>query len=65
MVLKSDYTHFAYCVCKYLSVMVATDEGSIRYWPSLAHESSFTETVTEFGGALCRFLTAIKVNQKC
>ncbi|KAJ6664649.1 hypothetical protein lerEdw1_006222 [Lerista edwardsae] len=45
---------------KYLSVMVATYEGSIRYWPSLAHESSYTETVTDFGGALCSFLTAVK-----
>ncbi|XP_062980462.1 nuclear pore complex protein Nup133 [Elgaria multicarinata webbii] len=43
-----------------LSVMVATSEGSIRYWPSLAHESSYTETYTEFGGALCSFLTAVK-----
>ncbi|XP_042302014.1 nuclear pore complex protein Nup133 isoform X2 [Sceloporus undulatus] len=43
-----------------LSVMVATSEGSIRYWPSLVHESSYTETYTDFGGSLCNFLTAIK-----
>ncbi|KAH0622484.1 hypothetical protein JD844_024835 [Phrynosoma platyrhinos] len=43
-----------------LSVMVATSEGSIRYWPSLVHESSYTETYTDFGGSLCSFLTAIK-----
>ncbi|KAF7253603.1 hypothetical protein EYD10_00340 [Varanus komodoensis] len=43
-----------------LSVMVATSEGSIRYWPSLAQESSYTETYTDFGGALCSFLTAVK-----
>ncbi|XP_066472904.1 nuclear pore complex protein Nup133 [Tiliqua scincoides] len=45
---------------QYLSVMVATYEGTIRYWPSLAHESSYTETATDFGGALCSFLTAVK-----
>ncbi|XP_020642196.3 nuclear pore complex protein Nup133 isoform X1 [Pogona vitticeps] len=43
-----------------LSVMAATSEGSIRYWPSLAHESSYIETHTDFGGALCSFLTAVK-----
>ncbi|XP_061480465.1 nuclear pore complex protein Nup133 [Rhineura floridana] len=43
-----------------LSVMVATSEGLIRYWPSCVHESSYTETHTDFGGALCSFLTTIK-----
>ncbi|XP_053238474.1 nuclear pore complex protein Nup133 [Podarcis raffonei] len=43
-----------------LSIMVATCEGLIRYWPSFVHESSFTETHTDFGGALCSFLTAVK-----
>ncbi|XP_015276923.1 PREDICTED: nuclear pore complex protein Nup133 [Gekko japonicus] len=43
-----------------VSVMVATFEGSIRYWPTLVHESSFTETFVDFGGALCSFLTAVK-----
>ncbi|XP_003215915.1 nuclear pore complex protein Nup133 isoform X1 [Anolis carolinensis] len=43
-----------------LSVMVTTSEGSIRYWPSLVHESSYTETCTDFGGSLCSFLTAVK-----
>uniref|UniRef100_A0A7M4FGG8 Nuclear pore complex protein Nup133 n=1 Tax=Crocodylus porosus TaxID=8502 RepID=A0A7M4FGG8_CROPO len=43
-----------------LSVMVATSEGSIRYWPSLVHAGSYTETSTDFGGSLCSFLTAVK-----
>ncbi|KYO18784.1 nuclear pore complex protein Nup133 isoform X1 [Alligator mississippiensis] len=43
-----------------LSVMVATSEGSIRYWPSLGHAGSYTETSTDFGGSLCSFLTAVK-----
>ncbi|KAM6138986.1 nuclear pore complex protein Nup133 isoform 2-T2 [Phoenicopterus ruber ruber] len=43
-----------------LAIMVATSEGSVRYWPNLAHEGSYTETFTEFGGSLCSFLTAVK-----
>ncbi|XP_030355451.1 nuclear pore complex protein Nup133 isoform X2 [Strigops habroptila] len=43
-----------------LAIMVATSEGSVRYWPSLTHEGSYTETVTDFGGSLCSFLTAVK-----
>lgn len=41
--------------------MVATSEGSVRYWPNIAHEGSYTETFTDFGGSLCSFLTAVKV----
>ncbi|OXB58236.1 hypothetical protein ASZ78_001116, partial [Callipepla squamata] len=47
-------------VSKSLSIMVATSEGSVRYWPNLAHESSYTETFADFGGSLCIFLTAVK-----
>ncbi|XP_065586454.1 nuclear pore complex protein Nup133 isoform X1 [Cyrtonyx montezumae] len=43
-----------------LSIMVATSEGSVRYWPNLAHESSYTETFADFGGSPCIFLTAVK-----
>ncbi|NXH14436.1 NU133 protein, partial [Bucco capensis] len=43
-----------------LAIMVATSEGSVRYWPNLAHEGSYTETFTDFGGSLCSFLTAVK-----
>uniref|UniRef100_A0A8D0G1L1 Nuclear pore complex protein Nup133 n=1 Tax=Sphenodon punctatus TaxID=8508 RepID=A0A8D0G1L1_SPHPU len=51
------------CLCTsgdLMSVMVATSEGSVRYWPSLVHESSYTETSVDFGGALCSFLTTVK-----
>ncbi|OXB74968.1 UNVERIFIED_CONTAM: hypothetical protein H355_011764 [Colinus virginianus] len=47
-------------VSKSLSIMVATSEGSVRYWPNLAHESSYTETFADFGGSPCIFLTAVK-----
>ncbi|NXQ12626.1 NU133 protein, partial [Peucedramus taeniatus] len=43
-----------------LAIMVATSEGSLRYWPNLAHEGSYTDTFTDFGGSLCSFLTAVK-----
>uniref|UniRef100_A0A8C5UD25 Nuclear pore complex protein Nup133 n=1 Tax=Malurus cyaneus samueli TaxID=2593467 RepID=A0A8C5UD25_9PASS len=43
-----------------LAIMVATSEGSVRYWPNLAHEGSYTDTFTDFGGSLCSFLKAVK-----
>uniref|UniRef100_A0A8D2BCI1 Nuclear pore complex protein Nup133 n=1 Tax=Sciurus vulgaris TaxID=55149 RepID=A0A8D2BCI1_SCIVU len=44
-----------------VAVMVATREGSIRYWPSLAGEDTYTETCVDLGGdKICRFLTAVK-----
>ncbi|NXG28084.1 NU133 protein, partial [Dromaius novaehollandiae] len=43
-----------------LAIMVATSEGTIRYWPNLVHEGSYTETFIDFGGSLCSFLTAVK-----
>uniref|UniRef100_A0A8C6VNB2 Nuclear pore complex protein Nup133 n=1 Tax=Naja naja TaxID=35670 RepID=A0A8C6VNB2_NAJNA len=35
-----------------LVVMAATREGTIRYWPSLVHENSYTETNMDFGADL-------------
>ncbi|XP_069708377.1 nuclear pore complex protein Nup133 [Phaenicophaeus curvirostris] len=43
-----------------LALMVATSEGSLRYWRNIAHEGSYTEAFTDFGGSLCSFLTAVK-----
>ncbi|XP_013011927.1 nuclear pore complex protein Nup133 isoform X2 [Cavia porcellus] len=44
-----------------VAVMVVTREGSIRYWPSLAGEDTFTETFVDLGGdRMCRFLTAVQ-----
>ncbi|XP_053568255.1 nuclear pore complex protein Nup133 [Bombina bombina] len=42
-----------------VAVMAATCEGSVRYWPSLIHEATYTEAYTDFGGALCVFVTAV------
>jgi hypothetical protein len=42
--------------------MVATKEGSIRYWPSLAREDTYSDTCVDLGGEkMCRFLTAVQV----
>nr|XP_004659740.2 nuclear pore complex protein Nup133 [Jaculus jaculus] len=44
-----------------VAVMVATREGSIRYWPSLAREDTFSEVCVDLGGEkTCRFLTAVQ-----
>uniref|UniRef100_A0ABK0LY53 Nucleoporin 133 n=1 Tax=Rattus norvegicus TaxID=10116 RepID=A0ABK0LY53_RAT len=44
-----------------VSVMVATKEGSIRYWPSLAREDTYSDTSVDLGGEkVCRFLTAVQ-----
>ncbi|XP_073527636.1 nuclear pore complex protein Nup133 [Phyllobates terribilis] len=43
-----------------LAVMAATCEGSIRYWPSLAHEEFYTEAFADLGDDVCSFLTAVK-----
>ncbi|KAM4041959.1 nuclear pore complex protein Nup133 isoform 2-T2 [Anomaloglossus baeobatrachus] len=43
-----------------LAVMAATGEGSIRYWPSLAHEEFYTEAFADLGDNICSFLTAVK-----
>ncbi|XP_069463030.1 nuclear pore complex protein Nup133 isoform X1 [Ambystoma mexicanum] len=43
-----------------VAVMAGVCEGIVRYWPSLVHEGSFSETSIDFGGNLCAFLTAVK-----
>lgn len=42
--------------------MVATREGSVRYWPSLAGEDTYMETFVDLGGdKTYSFLTAVQV----
>nr|XP_003415271.1 nuclear pore complex protein Nup133 isoform X1 [Loxodonta africana] len=44
-----------------VAVMAATREGSIRYWPNLAHEDTYTETSVDLGGdKTYNFLTAVQ-----
>ncbi|XP_055281818.1 nuclear pore complex protein Nup133 isoform X1 [Moschus berezovskii] len=44
-----------------VTVMAATREGSVRYWPSLASEDTYTETCIDLGGdKTYSFLTAVQ-----
>ncbi|CAH2251509.1 nuclear pore complex Nup133, partial [Pelobates cultripes] len=43
-----------------VAVLMATREGSIRFWPNLMYESFYTETHTDFGDSLCEFVTSVK-----
>ncbi|XP_036413651.1 nuclear pore complex protein Nup133 [Colossoma macropomum] len=40
-------------------VLAVSPEGLARFWPSLAHEGSYTETPTDLGG-LCNYVTAVR-----
>lgn len=47
---------------KAVAVMVATREGTIRYWPSLGGEDIYTEISIDMGSdKTCSFLTAVQV----
>ncbi|XP_043926669.1 nuclear pore complex protein Nup133 [Protopterus annectens] len=66
----SDFRYFADLVAvnssgetttaQSMTLLAATSEGTVRYWPSLAQEASYTELSIDFGGSLCNFVTAIK-----
>ncbi|XP_066515739.1 nuclear pore complex protein Nup133 [Hoplias malabaricus] len=41
-------------------VLAVSPEGLARFWPSLAHEGTYTETPAELGGHLCNYVTATR-----
>uniref|UniRef100_A0A4W5RQB5 Nuclear pore complex protein Nup133 n=1 Tax=Hucho hucho TaxID=62062 RepID=A0A4W5RQB5_9TELE len=43
-----------------ISVMAVAPEGTARFWPSLAHEGNYTETVVDMGQNLCNFVVAVR-----
>lgn len=45
-----------------ISVLAVSPEGTVRLWPSLAHEGSYVEMTADLGGNLCNFVTAVKVS---
>lgn len=45
-----------------ISVMAVAPEGTARFWPSLAHEGNYTETVVDMGENLCNFVVAVRVS---
>uniref|UniRef100_A0A3B4DZX2 Nuclear pore complex protein Nup133 n=1 Tax=Pygocentrus nattereri TaxID=42514 RepID=A0A3B4DZX2_PYGNA len=40
-------------------VLAVSPEGLARFWPSLAHEGTYTETPIDLGG-LCNYVTAVR-----
>ncbi|KAJ8002012.1 hypothetical protein DPEC_G00175370 [Dallia pectoralis] len=40
-------------------VMAVSPSGTARFWPSLAHEGTYTETVADTGDSLCNFVAAV------
>ncbi|XP_063058946.1 nuclear pore complex protein Nup133 [Engraulis encrasicolus] len=45
-----------------ISVLAVSPEGTARFWPSLVHEGTYTETSVDFGENLCNFVGAVKGN---
>uniref|UniRef100_A0A4W5PQ99 Nuclear pore complex protein Nup133 n=1 Tax=Hucho hucho TaxID=62062 RepID=A0A4W5PQ99_9TELE len=43
-----------------ISVMAVAPEGTARFWPSLAHEGNYAETVLDMGENLCNFVVAVR-----
>ncbi|KAL1005970.1 hypothetical protein UPYG_G00066290 [Umbra pygmaea] len=43
-----------------ISVIAVSPEGTARFWPSLAHEGNYTETVADMGESLCSFVVAVR-----
>ncbi|KAM6972180.1 nuclear pore complex protein Nup133 [Aplochiton taeniatus] len=43
-----------------ISVMAVAAEGTARFWPTLSHEGTYTETLVDMGDNLCNFVVAVK-----
>ncbi|XP_055060276.2 nuclear pore complex protein Nup133 isoform X1 [Misgurnus anguillicaudatus] len=43
-----------------ICALVVSPDGSARFWPSLAHEGTYTETSMDLGGNLCNYVASIK-----
>lgn len=41
-------------------VLAVSPDGLARFWPSLAHEGSYTEMHVDLGGHLCNYVTAVR-----
>ncbi|KAB5523642.1 hypothetical protein PHYPO_G00154920 [Pangasianodon hypophthalmus] len=41
-------------------VLAVSPDGLARFWPSLAHEGTYTETHADLGGHLCNYVTAVR-----
>ncbi|KAK7161188.1 hypothetical protein R3I94_004004 [Phoxinus phoxinus] len=43
-----------------ISALAVSPDGSARFWPSLAHEGTYTEISLDLGGHLCNYTAAVK-----
>ncbi|XP_051749534.1 nuclear pore complex protein Nup133 [Ctenopharyngodon idella] len=43
-----------------ISALAVSPDGSARFWPSLAHEGTYTEISLDLSGHLCNYVTAVK-----
>ena len=48
-----------------IMVLAVAPEGTARFWPSLAHEGNYIETVVDMGENLSNFVIAVKVRLYC
>uniref|UniRef100_A0A8C2KZV7 Nuclear pore complex protein Nup133 n=1 Tax=Cyprinus carpio TaxID=7962 RepID=A0A8C2KZV7_CYPCA len=43
-----------------ISALAVSPDGSARFWPSLAHDGTYTETSLDLGGHVCKCVAAVK-----
>uniref|UniRef100_A0A8C1NED1 Nucleoporin 133 n=1 Tax=Cyprinus carpio TaxID=7962 RepID=A0A8C1NED1_CYPCA len=43
-----------------VSALAVSPDGSARFWPSLAHDGTYTETSLDFAGNVCNYVAAVK-----
>uniref|UniRef100_A0A8C1D1K6 Nucleoporin 133 n=1 Tax=Cyprinus carpio carpio TaxID=630221 RepID=A0A8C1D1K6_CYPCA len=44
-----------------VSALAVSPDGSARFWPSLAHDGTYTETSLDLAGNVCNYVAAVKV----
>lgn len=57
-------TSMQMCFSQSISALAVSPDGSARFWPSLAHEGTYTEISLDLGGSLCNYVTAVKVGNQ-
>ncbi|XP_043093975.1 nuclear pore complex protein Nup133 isoform X2 [Puntigrus tetrazona] len=43
-----------------ISALAVSPDGAARFWPSLAHDGTYTETSLDLGGHVCNYVAAVK-----
>ncbi len=49
------------CFSQAISALAVSPDGAARFWPSLAHDGTYTETSLDLGGHVCNYVAAVKV----